>query len=59
VEARPVLWDEKDDIYKDRNEMKNPWREVHVCLQKDFEALVDVQKNAFGEYCHVLLNTAD
>ena len=59
VEARPVLWDKTDDIYKDRNETKKAWREVCICLQEDFEALEDVKKNAFGEYCHNLLNTAD
>jgi hypothetical protein len=44
LEARPVLWDRADDIYKDRNEMKKAWREVCICLQEDFEALGDVQK---------------
>jgi hypothetical protein len=39
VEARPVLWDKTDDIYKYRNETKNAWREVCFCLQKKFEAL--------------------
>ena len=46
VDARPVLWDKTDDIYKDRNETKKAWREVCICLQKYFEAL-DVKKNAF------------
>jgi hypothetical protein len=59
VEARPVLWDKTDDIYKDRNETKRARREVCICLQKDFEDLGDVKKNAFIEYCHNLLNTAD
>jgi len=44
VEARPVLWDKTDDIYKDRNETIKEWREVCICLQEDFEALVDVKK---------------
>jgi len=44
VEARPVLWDKTDDIYKDRNETKKAWREVCICLQEDFEALGDVQE---------------
>ena len=44
VEARPVLWDKTDDIYKDRIETKKAWREVCICLQEDFEALGDVQK---------------
>jgi hypothetical protein len=44
VEARPVLWDKTDDIYKDRNETKKAWREVCICLQEDFEALGDVKK---------------
>ena len=44
VEARPVLWDKADDIYKDRNETKKAWREVCICLQEDFEALGDVKK---------------
>ena len=59
VEARPVLWDKTDDSYKDRSKTKKAWREVCVCLQEDFETLEDAQKNAFGEYCHNLLNTAD
>jgi hypothetical protein len=56
VEARPVLWDKTDDIYKDRNETKKVWREVCICLQEDFEGLGNVKKNAFGVYCHNLLN---
>jgi len=32
VEARPVLWDRTDDIYKDRNETKKAWREVYICV---------------------------
>jgi len=44
VEARPVLWDKMDDIYKDRNETRKAWREVCICLQEDFEALGHVQK---------------
>jgi len=59
LEARPVLWDKTDDIYKDRNETKKAWREVCICLQEDLEALGDVHKNAFVEYCHNLLNRAD
>ena len=51
VEARPVLWDKTDDIYKDRNETKKAWREVCVCLQEDFETLRDVKKT-------LLLSTA-
>jgi hypothetical protein len=39
LEARSVLWDKKDDIYKDRNETNEAWREVCICLQEDFEAL--------------------
>jgi len=44
VEARPVLWDKTDDIYKDRNETKKAWREVCICLQEDFETVGDDQK---------------
>ena len=44
VEDRPVLWDETDDSYKDRNEIKKAWTEVCICLQEDFEALGDVEK---------------
>jgi hypothetical protein len=44
VDARPVLWDKTDDIYKDGIETKKAWREVYVCLQEDFEALGDVKK---------------
>ena len=54
-----MLWDKTDDVYRDRNETKKAWREVCVCLQEHFETLQDAQKNAFGEYCHNLLNTAD
>ena len=46
VEARPVLWDNTDDIYKDRSETKKAWREICICLQEDFEGLRDVKKNA-------------
>jgi len=50
VEARPVLWNKTDDIYKDRNEPKKAWKEVCICLQGDFEALLGVvQKNTFVE----------
>jgi len=59
LEARPVLWGKTGDICIDRNETKKAWREVCVCLQEYFKALGDVQKNAFGEYCHNLLNTTD
>ena len=41
MEARPVLWDKKDDIYKERIETKKAWTEVCTCLQEDFEALGD------------------
>ena len=44
VEARSVLWDKTDDIYKDRNETKKARTEVCICLQEDFEALEDVKK---------------
>ena len=44
VEARPVLWDKMDDVYKARNETKKAWREICVCLQEDFETLEDAQK---------------
>jgi hypothetical protein len=35
VETRPVLWDKTDDmyVYKDRNERKNAWTKVCICLQ--------------------------
>ena len=42
VDARPVLCDKTDDIYKDRIETKKAWIEVYVCLQEDFKALGDV-----------------
>jgi hypothetical protein len=48
VGARPVLWDRKDDICKERIEKKNTWSRVCICLQEDFEAL-GMLKNAFGE----------
>jgi len=43
VEARPVLWDKTDDIYKDRKETKKAWKEACICLQEDFEDLGGVQ----------------
>jgi len=42
VEARPVLWNKTDDIYKDRKKPKKAWKEVCFCLQDDFEVLGDV-----------------
>ena len=39
VDARPVMWDKTDDIYKRRIEAKKAWREVCICLQEDLEAL--------------------
>jgi hypothetical protein len=45
VEARPVLWDKADDICKGRNETNKAWREVCICLQKDFEVPGGVKKN--------------
>jgi hypothetical protein len=42
VEARPLLWDKTYDIYKDRNETKEAWREVCIGLKENFEALGDV-----------------
>jgi len=59
VEARPVLWDKTDDIYKDRNETKKAWADVCICLQEDFEALEDVQKSTCRKYRHNLLKTAN
>jgi hypothetical protein len=44
VEARLLLWDKTDDIFKDRNETKKACREVCICLQEFFEALGDVKK---------------
>jgi len=35
VEARPVLWDKTDDMYKEKNETKKAWTEVCICLQED------------------------
>jgi hypothetical protein len=34
VEARRLLWNKTDDIYRDRNETKEAWTEVYICLQK-------------------------
>jgi len=50
VEARPVLWDKKDDVCKDRIETKKARRDICICLPKYFEALAYVEKNAFAEY---------
>ena len=51
VEARPLLWNKTDDIYKDRNDTKKAWRVLCICVQEDFEALGDAQKT-------LLVNTA-
>jgi len=32
VEARPVLWNKTDDVYKDRNETKKKGMERSLCL---------------------------
>ena len=58
VEAPPVLWDKTYDVYKDRIETKKAWERVCACLQGDFEA-IGMSKNAFGEYCHAFLSTAN
>ena len=47
-----------DDIYKDRIENKKTWTEVCICFQEGFETPGYV-KNAVGEYCHNLFNTAN
>jgi hypothetical protein len=39
VETTPALWDETDDIYKDKIETKKALTEVCICLQEDFESL--------------------
>ena len=44
VEARLVLWEKTDDIYKDRNQTEKAWTEVCICLQEAFEAPGDVKK---------------
>jgi len=49
VDARPVLWDKKDDVCKDRIETKKARRDICLCLPKYFEALAYVKKNAFSE----------
>jgi len=38
VEARPVLWDKTDNIYREGNETKKTWREVCICLQEDLRS---------------------
>jgi len=45
VEAKPVLWEKTDNIYKERKETNKAWKEVCICLQDEFEALGDVQKS--------------
>jgi hypothetical protein len=42
-----------------KTETKKAWSEVCICLQEDFRALGDVQKNTFVEYYYNLLNAAD
>jgi hypothetical protein len=62
VEARPVLWDKTDDIYKDRNETKRNEKGMEKSLylsSRRIQSSRRCSKNAFGEYCHNLLNTTD
>lgn len=49
IEVRPVIWDKTSEIYKDRNETKNAWREIFVELKSDFDELEDAEKNTFGK----------
>ncbi|CAI6371352.1 unnamed protein product [Macrosiphum euphorbiae] len=49
VEVRPVLWDKTSNIYKDRIETKNAWKEVCMELNSDFSNYDDEQKNNFGK----------
>jgi len=47
VEARQVLWDKTDDIYKDRKETNKALKEVCICLQEELEVLKDVKKRCW------------
>lgn len=46
----PVLWDKGLELYKDRNALKNAWREVLIELNPEFDVLDDKEKNLFGKY---------
>ncbi|CAH1964186.1 unnamed protein product [Acanthoscelides obtectus] len=46
VEARPVIWDKTRDVYKDRNDTRNAWKEIFLELRPDFEELEATEKTA-------------
>lgn len=48
VESKPVLWDKTMDIYKDRIEKRNAWRDVCLALKPDFDDMVDKEKTSYG-----------
>jgi len=54
VEVRPVLWDKTSNIYKDRIETKNAWKEVCMELNSDFSNYDDEQKNNFGKFTYLI-----
>lgn len=47
VQARPVLWDEFLDIYKDGDATNNAWHEVCVELHSAFDVLDNKDKILF------------
>ncbi|KAL4134743.1 hypothetical protein QTP88_006462 [Uroleucon formosanum] len=49
VECRPILWDESQEMYRDRNGTKNAWEEVCVELKSNFNSLQNSEKNEFVE----------
>ena len=49
VEARPVLWDKTQEIYKDRNATRKAWQEVCMELKGEFKEWGDKEKNTFGK----------
>jgi hypothetical protein len=54
VEVRPVLWDKTSNIYKDRIETKNAWKEVCMELNGDFVKYDDEQKNNYGKFTYLI-----
>lgn len=49
VAARPTLWNQKLDSYKNRAETKKAWNEVFSELNNEFDIIDDEQKTAYGE----------
>lgn len=49
VQERPAIWDESQELYKDRVATGNAWREVCVILNEDFVSMTHAEKNHYGK----------